>query len=505
MKKRALLSVSDKTGLEKLARGLVERDFELISSSGTAKFLRSAGLPVTEVADVTGFPSILGGRVKTLHPAVFGGILARRDEPSDLGELVSRNISPIDLVVCNLYPFERAASDGAGTAELVEQIDIGGVSLLRAAAKNFRFVTVLCRPDQYDAALADWDLRGDFSDGFRRHAAVQALNQTARYDAVIVRTLSRSLGEPCPDDAPLALSSVNPLKYGENPYQSAELLLPAASRFPLEIKSGGGLSYNNVLDLDAAMRAFALLRDRPAVAVIKHTTPCGIAQADTLEEAWQLAHACDPVSSFGGVAAVTRNIDAPFARILADRFLEVLLCPSIDDDALAVLSARRPKLRIAVWDGVQPQAKGLRSTWTGFLAQDDGLPPLPSPDAGRWVGTPRPELWDDLILAWKAAALSKSNAVAMVKNGATVGIGMGFCSRLFAVEFAARQAGEKARGTVMASDAFFPFPDGVEEAARAGVQAIIQPGGSVKDEEVFAVSEKLGVSQFITGVRTFRH
>lgn len=505
MTHRALISVADKTNVVELARGLAAIGLELVSSSGTAQFLRDAGLNVTDVADVTAFPAILGGRVKTLHPAVFGGILARQERPDDMKELETHQIAPVDVVVCNLYPFEKAARSEATLDELIEEIDIGGVTLLRAAAKNYRHVTVLCDSSDYQSFLDELEAEGTVSCETRRRLALKAFAMTSRYDATILHGLCDATGDKVPVDAPLALREIQPLRYGENPHQQASLLMPTLSYWPLEVQGGKELSYNNILDIDAAMRATSLLSDAPSAAVIKHTTPCGVATGETLFEAWEGALACDPLSAFGGIVALTRGVDVPMAEAIAQKFIEVLLCPEICEDAVALLAQKRPALRVVTWRGGRIFDQQMVSTWCGLLTQTDALPPLPLQDKGQWIGTPRPDLWNDLILAWKTAALSKSNAVAIVKDRKTVGIGMGFCSRIFAVDFALNQAGEKARDAVMASDAFFPFADSIEKIAEAGIAAVIQPGGSVKDQEVFARATQLGVSLFITGKRTFRH
>lgn len=504
--KRALISVADKTGALEFGKSLAGLGWEILSSSGTAKMFREAGVPVTEVSDITKFPHILGGRVKTLHPLVFGGILARRDLPSDAKDMSDHGITGIDMVVVNLYPFEKTARSGAPLDDLIENIDIGGVALIRAAAKNYRYVAVLTAPGDYAPVLEEIKAEGGVTLNTRRTLALRAFDATARYDATIADGLRREMGElPRDAESTIALVRRQELRYGENPHQSAGVYLPPLADFTVRQLAGKELSYNNLLDLDTAMRATSMLQSDTGAVVIKHTTPCGMAVGATVAEAYDRAFACDSLSAFGGVVGVTRHIDLPAAETISKHFTEVLLCPSIDDDALALLKAKRKNLRIMTWKGGRVFERQMVSTWCGLLMQDDTLAPLPDQSTGQWIGAPRPDLWDDLVLAWKVAAVSKSNSVAMVKDGEAVGIGMGFCSRVFAVEFAARQAGEKAKGAVMASDAFFPFPDGVEKAAAAGVVAIIQPGGSVRDEEVAARARELGVSMFISGHRTFRH
>lgn len=503
---RALISTADKTGVPELGKALAELGWEILSSSGTAKTLRDAGVNAIEVADITGFPHILGGRVKTLHPKVFGGILARRDVQTDADDMKAHDITPIDLVAVNLYPFEKTARSGADLDALVENIDIGGVALIRAAAKNYRYVTVLTDPADYPVVIDEIKAEGSVTAATRRRLALKAFDATSRYDATIATGLRRETGEPVAEEpVNLSLTRVQKLRYGENPHQAAGLYLPPLADFPVKQLAGKELSYNNLLDLDAAMRATAMMQSDIGAVVIKHTTPCGMALGKTPADAYDRAFACDSLSAYGGVVGITRNIDLATAQAISKHFTEVLVCPSIDDDALQLLKAKRKNLRIMTWKGGRVFEKQLVSTWCGMLMQTDALAPLPDQTKGHWVGTPRPDLWDDLVFAWKVAAISKSNSVAMVKDGEAVGIGMGFCSRVFAVDFAAWQAGEKAKGAVMASDAFFPFPDGVEKAAAAGIVAIIQPGGSIRDGEVAKRATELGVSMFISGHRTFRH
>lgn len=508
MKKRALISVFDKTGIEEFARELASMDWELISSSGTSDRLRKAGLAVTEVADVTGYPSILGGRVKTLHPMIFGGILARRDLPSDVDQADEYSIPLIDMVVCNLYPFEETARRKPSLDELLDNIDIGGVSLLRAGAKNYRHCIVLTDPSDYGEVLERLRSADGAPQELRERLALKAFLSTSMYDGVISAALTEGMGRPAedlPSKISLPLEKVLGLRYGENPHQKAALYLPPLGDLPWEQISGKPLSYNNILDTDCALRGCALFEGDCGAIVIKHTTPSGMACGATPREAYEKAVACDPVSAFGGVVGISARVDGEAARAIGELFTEVLLAPNFDDEAVAYLAKKQPSLRVLRWKGGRSSAMQITGTWSGLLMQQDSLPPLPSPDDGRWIGTPRPDLWEDLLFAWKVAALSKSNAIALVKDREAVGIGRGFCSRLHAVDFAVRQGGDRAKGSVMGSDAFFPFPDGVEAAAAAGVTAIIQPGGSIKDPEVFQRAGELGVSMFISGNRTFRH
>ena len=508
MKKRALISVFDKSGIEEFAKKLVSLGWELISSSGTADRLRKAGLAVREVADVTGYPSILGGRVKTLHPLVFGGILARRDLPSDVEDGAKYGIPLVDMVVCNLYPFEETAGRNPSLDELLENIDIGGVSLLRAAAKNYRHCLVLNDPSDYEEVLEGLQSGGEVSGDLRERLALKAFASTSLYDGVIARALAGKMGrsaEDLPSKLTLPLAKTMELRYGENPHQQAALYLPPLEDLPWEQISGKALSYNNILDTDCAMRGCALLGDDCGAIVIKHTTPSGMACGASPREAYEKAVACDPVSAFGGVAGISAKVDMEAVKAISELFTEVLVAPDYDEEAAAYLAENKPSLRVLRWKGRPSSGVQITGTWSGILLQQDSLPPLPHPDDGRWIGAPRPDLWEDLLFAWKVAALSKSNAIALVKDKEAVGIGRGFCSRLHAVDFAVLQGGDRAKGAVMGSDAFFPFPDGVEAAAAAGVAAVIQPGGSVKDSEVFRRVEELGLSMFISGQRTFRH
>lgn len=507
-KKRALISVFDKTGSEKLAGVLQEMGWEIVSSSGTARYLQKAGIDVTEISDLTGYPHMLGGRVKTLHPAVFGGILARRNLQEDLDDVERFEIPLIDMVVCNLYPFEKTARSGSSLEELIENIDIGGVTLIRAAAKNYQQVVILTDPGDYPVVMEELEAEGDVLTTTRQDLALKAFCLTSEYDSMIHTGISDSLGvqqEQMVNRIPLNLRMKLSLRYGENPHQEAGLYLPPLSDLPWEQLSGKPLSYNNILDLDCAMRGTAMMQDRTAALVIKHTTPCGMAYGKSPREAYERAFGCDPLSAFGGIVGITREIDMDAANAIAGNFTEVLLAPDYSEDALEFLRDKKPSLRILRWKGGRISPLHFTGTWSGMLIQEDKTAPLPDPSKGEWIGKPREDLWEDLILAWKAACISKSNAVALVKDGKAVGIGMGFCSRVFAVDFAVRQAGEQADGSVMASDAFFPFPDGVEAAARAGVSAIIQPGGSVRDDLVFKRAEELGISMFISHFRTFRH
>lgn len=514
MSQYALLSVYDKTGLMELAHGLVALGWGLIASGGTAVALRAAGLPVRDVAEVTGAPELLGGRVKTLHPAIHAGILAR-DLPADAAELAAHGIAAIDLVVCNLYPFAATvARPGVTLAEAVEQIDIGGVVLLRAAAKNFARVAVLADPGDYPAVL-DALGRGEVDEATRRGLAAKAFGLTRAYDAAVESYLvgaragsSRDDGD-WPEALHLTAARAQTLRYGENPHQAAALYTwqPGAGPLGGRLLGGKELSYNNLLDLDAAWRA-AESFDDPAVVIVKHLSPCGLASAESAAAAFPMALASDPVSAFGGVIAANRAVDGAFVAALAaaDLFVEAVIAPAFDEAALAWFAAHKKNCRLVAVDAAPPLGVELRAVRGGLLAQtaDAGDP---ANAVWRVAGRrpPSPEEDAALRFAWRACQHVKSNAIVLAQGTATVGIGGGLPSRVDAVRLAVDKAGARALGAVMASDAFFPFADGLEAAAAAGVTAVVEPGGSVRDDEVIAAADRLGVALVFTGVRHFRH
>ncbi|MCS7221032.1 MAG: bifunctional phosphoribosylaminoimidazolecarboxamide formyltransferase/IMP cyclohydrolase [Anaerolineae bacterium] len=505
-KRRALLSVYDKTGLVELGRGLAELSFELIASGGTARALSQAGLPVIPVDEVTGFPEILGGRVKTLHPAIHGGILARRT-PEHLAELSAHGIEPIDLVVCNLYPFvETVSRPGVTEAQAIEEIDIGGVTLLRAAAKNFESVTVVCDPADYEGILAALRM-GEIPLDERRRLALKAFRHTAAYDAAIATWLTGRVerDEPLPCALNLAAERVQSLRYGENPHQQGALYRWAGCPPLFEQLQGKELSYNNIVDLEAAW-AMSQEFAEPTVAIIKHTNPSGLASADTLVEAYRLALACDPVSAFGSIIAVNREVDRALVEEIGSLFVEVLVAPSYTPEALEWLAQHKKNCRVIVARPGGENDLVLRSVRGGLLAQ---TPDLRGVDESTWrVVTKREPTAAErrsLAFAWLAVKHVKSNAIVFVQGTATVGVGAGQMNRVDSVYLAARRAGDRAKGAVMGSDAFFPFPDGIEVAAAAGVTACIQPGGSVRDDEVIAAADRWGMAMIFTGERHFRH
>jgi len=518
--RRALLSVSDKQGLDALGRALAARGVELVSTGGTAAALRAAGLKVRDVAELTGFPEMMDGRLKTLHPRVHGGLLALRDDPAHQAAADAHAIAPIDLLVVNLYPFEASVARGAGRAEAIENIDIGGPAMLRSAAKNHAHVAVLCDPADYPAAIAELEADGGFSAATRQRLAARAFQATAAYDAAIASWFAFALeGEPFPATLPLAARRVEVLRYGENPHQSAALYAAqgmARGLAAAELVQGKPLSYNNLADADGALALASSFReDRPTVAIIKHANPCGVASAGTLEAAYRAALACDPVSAFGGIIAVNRPLDGATAQAITEIFTEVIIAPDADEEARAVL-ARRPNLRLLVCPLADPEAPGLmlRSIAGGFLVQtrDNRLV-----DEVRVVTKRAPTTAEraDLMFAWTVARHVKSNAIVYAKDGATAGIGAGQMSRLDSARIAALKARDAAAaagwaeprtvGSAVASDAFFPFADGLLEVAKAGATAVIQPGGSVRDAEVIAAADEAGLAMLFTGLRHFSH
>ena len=503
--RRALLSVSDKTGIVDLARSLVEAGVEIVSSGGTAAALADEGLPVTKVADVTGSPEILGGRVKTLHPKIHGGILADRRRDEHVSELAEHGIAPIDLVVCNLYPFERTVADpGVDEDDAVEQIDIGGPAMVRAAAKNFNSVAVVVNPDRYVEVLEELRATGGISEESRRALAVEAFAHTASYDTAIVDYLRPD--EEWPETLLLRARKALDLRYGENPHQSAAFYRTAEP--PLGIAAaeqvhGKELSYNNLLDTDAAWRLVIEL-DTPGAAIIKHSNPCGVAVADSIDQAYRRAFECDETSAFGGIVALNQTCTAAAADAIARIFTEVVIAPDFEPGALEVL---QPKKNLRILRGAAPPGTepDVRRVSGGLLLQSPD--PADAAEDAKVVtkAEPTQEQWDDLRFAWVVAKHVKSNAIVLASQRTAVGVGAGQMSRVESTELAARRAGDRARGTVCASDAFFPFRDGLDAAVAAGATAVIQPGGSVRDDEVIAAADEHGIPMVFTGRRHFRH
>ncbi len=502
--RRAILSVSDKTGIIDLGRFLARHDVEILSTGGTARHLADAGIPVTSIAKWSGAPEVFGGRVKTLTPRVFGAILYDRDNPDHAEESRIHEIPDIDLVVVNLYPFESTvASPDVSLDDAVEQIDVGGPSMLRAAAKNHRHVLPLCDPSQYSRFMAEME-SGGITEEFRREAAIAVFRKTAAYDALIAEFLtSRAKEVPVfPDSFYLPLRKVQDLRYGENPQQSAAFYSRTTSSRGFEQLHGKELSYNNIADLDAAWRVASDF-DAPACAVIKHTNPCGAGTGRAIAEALRLAIEADPVSAFGGVIACNRELDGASAELLESMFLEVIIAPSFSHDALELLGKKK-NLRL-VTSGQPSVPMEVRTAAGGFLVQ------TPDRVAGRgnWkVVTKRAPTEDELDalgFAWTLCAHVKSNAIVLTRTNQSVGIGAGQMSRVDAAKLAISKSILPTAGTVCASDAFFPFRDGLDIVIDAGVVAVAQPGGSVRDEEVIAAADERGISMVFTGERHFRH
>jgi phosphoribosylaminoimidazolecarboxamide formyltransferase/IMP cyclohydrolase len=517
--RRALISVSDKTGLVPFARALAARGVEILSTGGSAKALRDAGVPVKEVSDHTGFPEIMDGRVKTLVPQIHGGILGRRDVPEHMEQMRTHGIAPIDLVVVNLYPFEATVAKGAAYDDCVENIYIGGPALIRAAAKNHDFVTVLTDPDQYDDVVGQLIASGGTTLLSRRHMAGQAYARTAAYDSAIATWFAQQREETFPNRLTLSGDLRQTLRYGENPHQTAAFYV-SGGRFGVASAvqvQGKELSYNNLNDTDAAFECVAEF-DAPTIAIIKHANPCGVASAVRLADAWDAAFRCDPVSPYGGIVAVNRTLDAAAAEKIAAIFTEVIIAPDADEAAKAVLG-RKKNLRVLLTGGMpDPASVGLtfRSLAGGFLAQTRDAGRI-GPDDVRVVTRRAPTDAElaDLLFAFRVCKHVKSNAIVYVKDGATVGIGGGQPNRVDSARIAAWKAEEAAKaaglperltqGSVVASDAFFPFADGLEAAIAAGATAVIQPGGSIRDAEVIAAADAAGLAMVFTGMRHFRH
>ena len=524
--RRALISVYDKSGLAPFVRSLSRRGIELLASGGTARALRDAGIQVLPVSQVTRSPEILDGRVKTLHPAIHGGILSRRT-PDDRAELEKHGWEEIDLVVVNLYPFEEASSYlDSPDAEVVEQIDIGGVALLRAAAKAFQHVTAVCDPADYAAVLKEIEEHGEVRARKRRSLAAKAFARTAGYDDLIAHWIARCHrsgdGGLLPDTLTLSWDKWADLRYGENPHQRAALYLQPPAKAsddqpgPLgaHLLQGKPLSYNNLLDLDAAWRAVSSFH-RPTVVIVKHLGPCGIASADSLADGFALALAADPVSAFGSVVAVNRTFDGAAARALGDLFVEGIAAPDFTAGARQALGPDqgldRTSCRLLEMTAGAEDVLEVRSVRGGLLVQEldrvdrDSEALLASDWRIVTQRKPSEREMESLRFAWRAVAHVKSNAILLARGQAAVGIGGGLPSRVDAVRLAVAKAGERAEGAVMASDAFFPFPDGVQVGAEAGVTAVVQPGGSLRDEAVVDAADRLGLSMCFTGVRHLRH
>ena len=517
--RRALISVSDKSGLVPFARALADRGIEILSTGGSAKALRDAGVPVTEVSDHTGFPEIMDGRVKTLVPQIHGGILGRRDVPEHMAQMREHGIAPIDLVAVNLYPFEATVARGAAYEDCVENIDIGGPALIRGAAKNHDFVTVLTGPDQYDDVLSEIVASGGTSLPLRRRLAGEAYARTAAYDSAIGTWFAEQRQEVFPKRMTLAGSLRQTLRYGENPHQAAAFYVSGNRPGVATARQvqGKELSFNNLNDTDAAFECVAEF-DAPTIAIIKHANPCGVASATRLEDAWDAAFRCDPVSPYGGIVAVNRMLDAASAAKIAAIFTEVIIAPDADDAAKTIL-ARKKNLRLLLTGGMPDASAGgmtFRSLAGGFLAQTRDAGGIGAGDVKVVTRrAPTGAELADLLFAFRVCKHVKSNAIVYAKGGATVGIGGGQPNRVDSASIAAWKSEEAAKaaglperltqGSVVASDAFFPFADGLEAAIAAGATAVIQPGGSIRDAEVIAAADAAGLAMVFTGMRHFRH
>ena len=512
---RALLSVYDKTGIVSVARRLRELGFDLISTGGTFQTLTEAGVPVLSVASVTGFPEILDGRVKTLHPAIHGGLLARQDDAIHQQQLSEHGITPITMLVGNLYPFEATVADPeVERSEAVEQIDIGGPAMLRAAAKNFASVTVVSDPNDYDWIMEALG-HGALSSEDRKALAAKAFAHVSAYDSLVSAYLRQDGADGLPIELTFSGRKVQELRYGENPHQQAAAYQrlsagPAAVGVLAATQRGGKeLSFNNLLDADAAWSAVQGF-DQPAVSIVKHTIPCGLSARPRLDDAFARALAGDPISAFGGIVALNREVDGDTGTNMAKTFFELIIAPDFSDAALEVLR-RKSSLRLLevprpTGDGPTPRELDVRPITGGLLVQGpDNQPDDPTTWRAVTSRQPTTEEERDLRFAWQAARHVKSNAIVFAKDEAIVGIGSGQPNRLESVAIAARKAGDRAQGAAMASDAFFPFADGIEAAIAAGITAIVQPGGSVRDDEVIAAADAAGITMLFTGTRHFRH
>ncbi len=512
MKRRALISVSDKGGIEEFARRLAGLGFEIISTGGTARTLSEAGIEVVPVSEVTGAPEILGGRVKTLHPKIHGGILADLTDPDHVEQLVEQDIGPIDLVCINLYRFEQTIAGGASEKEAIEQIDIGGPAMLRAAAKNFRSVTVISSPEFYGEVLAALENEGEVPEETRRRLALAAFRRTAEYDAAISAWLAEQAEggtEGFPENRTARYERISGLRYGENPHQAAAYYAEVGAEHLLsgvEKLQGKEISFNNLYDLDAARTLLADLTDLggQAAVIVKHANPCGAALGATVADAYRKALSSDPQSAFGGVVALSSEVDGALAAEIFKVFTEILVAPGFTDEAREVLSSK-PNVRVLVAGPlVRPDLSAKHVTGGVLLQTPDAI----EDDSEYRVVTevrPSPEQMEDLILAWRVARIVKSNAIVLARDGATVGVGAGQMSRVDSSEIAVKKAGERAQGSSAASDAFFPFADGVEALAEAGISAVIQPGGSVRDDEVIEAANRHGLAMVFTGRRHFLH
>lgn len=509
--KRALISVSDKTGLDAFAKGLQEAGYEIISTGGTRKALENAGISTISISEVTGFPEIMDGRVKTLHPRVHGALLCVRDNPDHVRQIEELGIDNIDLVCVNLYPFkETVQKEGVSHEEIIENIDIGGPSMLRSASKNYRFIPVVCDPKDYDKVLEEIQTLGETTLETREKLAAKVFRHTARYDAMIADYLTKKANEEFPESLTITFDKVQDLRYGENPHQKAAFykgMNPQYSLANAKQLHGKELSYNNIQDGNAAIEVLKEFEGQPAAVGLKHMNPCGVGIGQTINEAWDKAYDADPVSIFGGIVALNEPVDATLAEKLSKIFLEIVIAPGFDQDALDILT-RKKNIRLLELDTTLTPNTTLKYTNVndGLLVQDMdshkiNVEELTCPTDRK----PTQEELEQLLFGWNIVKHVKSNAIVLVKDNQTIGVGAGQMNRVGAAKIAIEQAGDKAKGSVLASDAFFPMPDTVEEAAKAGITAIIQPGGSIKDDLSIEECNKHGIAMVFTGVRHFKH
>ncbi|MEH7382757.1 bifunctional phosphoribosylaminoimidazolecarboxamide formyltransferase/IMP cyclohydrolase [Bacillus sp. JJ1533] len=509
--KRALVSVSDKQGLVPFVKGLIENGVEVISTGGTKRTLEEAGLSVIGISEVTGFPEIMDGRVKTLHPNIHGGLLAVRENEEHVKQLQEHHITPIDLVVVNLYPFQQTiAKPDVQFADAIENIDIGGPSMLRSAAKNHKYVTVVVDPQDYDIVLGEITEKGEVTPETKLRLGAKVFRHTAAYDAVIAEFLTNAAGEESPETLTVTYEKKQDLRYGENPHQKAAFYKkPLGSHVSIASATqlhGKELSYNNINDANAALQIVKEFNE-PAAVAVKHMNPCGVGVGNTIEEAYQKAFEADSTSIFGGIIAVNREVDAQTAHKMREIFLEIIIAPSFSEEAFEILSSKK-NLRLLTVDFSDDGKieKKLVSVYGGLLVQDEDEYSLD--DATISIPTkrePTEQEWADLKLGWKVVKHVKSNAIVLAKDDMTIGIGAGQMNRVGSANIAINQAGEKAKGSALASDAFFPMGDTVEAAAKAGITAIIQPGGSIRDEESIQKADEYGIAMVFTGVRHFKH
>lgn len=514
MKRRALISVSDKRGIADFAKGLVENGFEIISTGGTAKVLQEKGIPVIGISKITGFPECLDGRVKTLHPNIHAGLLAMRSNEEHMKQLEQLGITPIDMVVINLYPFKQTIQKkGVTLQEAIENIDIGGPTMLRAAAKNYQDVAVVIDPEDYPRILAELEEKGDLSIQTKFELCAKVFRHTAHYDALIAEYFNRQLGIEFPEVVTLTYEKVQDLRYGENPHQKAAFYREVGKREGTLVEAeqlhGKELSFNNINDTNGALE---LIKEfdtgKPVVVGVKHTNPCGVGVGDTIFEAWKKAYEADPVSIFGGIVAANAQVDAEMARAINQIFIEIVIAPSYTPEALEILKGKK-NIRILRLKGISNKDtdsdRDIKKVDGGILIQDADNLLIQKDLEVVTKAKPDQKTLEDLMFAWKVVKHVKSNGIVLVRDGQTLGIGPGQVNRVWAVENAIRQSRFSLEGAVMASDAFFPFADSIETAARAGIKAVIQPGGSIRDRESIEVADRHGISMVFTGMRHFKH